>query len=620
MILNKKQITAGCLFLAVTLFSAPVKRFELKGWEYADSFTFPRQQLPDRPFLEAVSLGDSINIYYISMGRLLCLKFNNRKAFESIEKVTDLAPFSRPVIKKHNNKIYILWGRAENYYLAVQDKNKPLKIIFKGEHSSCFSLDFFIFGSRIFITLPTSHKGQYNILVHSRSLRIGPQADRSDRGLRVMEFPPPKPKDKGFFFPAIIKHKSKFHVFFMVRRPNQIKNLMEDKIMLIKCKKLQEITRKPYRDIATVGFSNRPPQIFVRSGRLYLIYTSKLRSLFRLKMMSIKHGYEHTVSGEFTNAANPLVLPLEKGMDLFFIAYSGNTSYLSNRQVRYDKKIKSLRPDGLKPLTATDPSSTMPVIKHTRFQERDHLFWFSPNLKRLMFSKNDRSVAQPRLKIRMIKMVNDDRDFPEFQWKAPQDPAGIAGYAYIIDRRRNTAPRIMNASPLERRISTLGLGPGEYWMHLSAVDQLANISKPLHVAFKIYPEKGKTGPVVTKVKKKKPVYVKITKRKKSTVKIAQPVKDDLPNHSVLAFIKYQGYIKSAHAALESGEHSHARRYLNRASLIFPQGADLYALTIRLNTSGRLTAYHARKPLPLLGIVLAMIWAALFVSFVRVNRV
>ncbi|MBI3921142.1 MAG: fibronectin type III domain-containing protein [Armatimonadetes bacterium] len=69
-----------------------------------------------------------------------------------------------------------------------------------------------------------------------------------------------------------------------------------------------------------------------------------------------------------------------------------------------------------------------------------------------------------------------------FQWQAPPDASGIAGYSYLVDQQKDTVPeeKVMTH---DRQCHLDGLKPGAWFFHLRACDRAGNWGPPSHCAF-----------------------------------------------------------------------------------------------------------------------------------------
>ena len=148
----------------------------------------------------------------------------------------------------------------------------------------------------------------------------------------------------------------------------------------------------------------------------------------------------------------------------------------------------------------------------------------------------------------------------DFYWKAPDDPSGIAGYAYVIDTNAATTPATVNLSAGERFVSTKLLNKGSYFLHIRAIDTLYNVSPVTHLPFHIKP--------VALVRKK------IVKRKgagKISEKISRMV------YNTRSFDAFYDYLRKAENKIEANDYIYARKYLNLASVIKPNRMETFLL-------------------------------------------
>ncbi len=71
---------------------------------------------------------------------------------------------------------------------------------------------------------------------------------------------------------------------------------------------------------------------------------------------------------------------------------------------------------------------------------------------------------------------------PRFEWTAPVDVSGIAGYSFVVDRSPDTTPDAVIDTGV-RSASCAGLDGGEWYFHVRAVDVLGQWGPASHVKF-----------------------------------------------------------------------------------------------------------------------------------------
>jgi predicted RNase H-like HicB family nuclease len=76
---------------------------------------------------------------------------------------------------------------------------------------------------------------------------------------------------------------------------------------------------------------------------------------------------------------------------------------------------------------------------------------------------------------------------PVFEWQAPEDPSGIAGYYYLLNRSQSTVPNESNGTWTEdSRVAFAGLEDGVWTLHVTSKDRCGNVgTQAAHYSIRI---------------------------------------------------------------------------------------------------------------------------------------
>ncbi|GEM_PF-1877506 len=275
---------------------------------------------------------------------------------------------------------------------------------------------------------------------------------------------------RGAFFPSVSVSGNDMHVFYQSRGQDSFKdNIHYFKISGSDRSDIQKITSRDYHNFS--------PRAAVFGNTVHWVWQ-----------------------------ANP-----EKNWEIFYQSFNSPVRKISatnascyNPQIAYSKKSGRIvawsdhrkNPPQIFGIFLDRPMNELVGVNHqiseSRFDaKKPYLLSSSANVD--LYYLSGGVLYRQRADTEAEKLVISSRTHPEkkavsrnsasFSWKAPKDPSGVQGYAYLVDKSAGTNPDLYNLPGTKTGLSIDYMEPGIYYLHLRYMDKAGNESETSHYNF-----------------------------------------------------------------------------------------------------------------------------------------
>ncbi len=480
--------------LVLAALPAALGAFELRGWERGMVLSNNgRPVASDDGFpVRAAALDGSVIAFVRSGAYLRAVPVGPGSAAPARD-VVPADPRSQTVVKEHGGAVYVLAFHRGEYrlYRLVSARSSP-EILFRFPYGLDFGADFFFpddpppagdAPSRVVVSLPEQAGGRFGIKLLVFSKRpAGSAYDRKD-----LDFPEPGGNDKGSFFFRLFREKTGYSVYFIRRFFDAERKYIGDSIFTFTADSLDRIPAARPRLLVPFGYSDHPPEVLEHRGSKFILYSRKRGPVYSFRILELKTRLEYTVSRDSLNAFDPAFFFRDGIVDLFYLGRGRGLTRILNRRVELDRLGSAeylVRSWGDREVPGQFAGNVTSVAAAVSGDRRFLLYRSEPG-GLVGWTTDDHSA--PAVELQTLYRTADGISFPVWTWKEPADPAGIAGYALLVDRNPDTEPVVVNMRSGERMFSARDWGPGKYFLHIRAVDTLGNAGPVRNVPFEVRP-------------------------------------------------------------------------------------------------------------------------------------
>jgi hypothetical protein len=583
------------LFVCTGISAEPV--FKLKGFEYERLVNLPSGSVnvTDNTFIHSEVLGNRILLFYKSDGKLKMSILNTaKKDLKPTQNrvIGEVDRYTNPVIRRDGDKIYILLYIGNEYRLFQLNNPdlKPVKL-FSVSSRIGFNYDLHVFKDFYLISLPHIENGKHNCKFMYVS-RNGKQPEQP-----TILFPPIEEETKGRFFPIVNREGNEYSIYFLSRQYASGNKAIHDNLSTIRIRDIFSLHDATVSTMLPKGFSDHPLVYIEYNNKIYFFTPRKRQSIYNLKMIDMQTKLEYHLSPRYAHAYGVDILQKNNMLDLFYIQQVQSNCQLVYRKLDLNKINNVGYMDSDRNSVVTSDSFIIRSYDLCRLKKDTYVFFLPEGKNKIYFSKTDRST--PKIRVNTVYKVNEDRSkvYPQLYWEEPDDPSGIAGYAYAINKLAKYNPETVNLSADERYVPTKHISTGNYVFHIRAIDNFFNVGPTVHVPFEIKPYTSEKRAITV------PVAVAVVE-----------TNEEIETYDSAPYEVYQNYMNIAREKYNEGNMLYARKYLNLATVILPNRLETFILlqAISKRENKFFNRYRIQIILFFIFIIWMIIWLAVYI--------
>ena len=315
---------------------------------------------------------------------------------------------------------------------------------------------------------------------------------------------------RGAFFPSILFKNGDIHIVYQSR----LVDSLTDELYYIKStnsgitfSQPVRITENTYNDFSPALYSIGKNIELVwesnQSNNWQVYYSSDLKIPQRIST-SLSNSYQPTIG--YSAGTGKVIAWYDQRVDpaqIFarFLDLNEDIPMSQEHQVTFMKD-----------------TSTNPYL--IEYKKSLNLFFL--NNSNLYMQKTDMEtspiiISSPTNPQNVISTINNIL----LTWKIENEPSGIAGYAYLLDTRKDSMPDFYNLGGDSKSIFKKGLSGGNYFFHIKYKDKAGNESAVYHYPFSI----DASNPIMAEINS--PTHVENAPEKKRDFTVNYSAVDDI---------------------------------------------------------------------------------------------
>ncbi len=274
---------------------------------------------------------------------------------------------------------------------------------------------------------------------------------------------------RGAFFPSVSVSGNQMHVFYQSRGQNSLK----DNIHYFK---ISGSDRSDIQKLTSSDYHNFSPRAAIFGNTVHWVWQANPEKNWEIFYQSFNSA-ARKISTTNASCYNPQIAYSKKtGRIIVWSDHRKNPPQIfgifmdrqENELVGVSHQISDVRYDAKKPFLFSSSYVDLYYLAGGVLY-RQHV---DTEAEKLIIS----SRTHPERKA-------VSRNSASFSWKLPNDPSGVQGYAFLVDKSAGTNPDLYNLPGTKTGLSIDYMEPGVYYLHLRYMDKAGNESETSHYNF-----------------------------------------------------------------------------------------------------------------------------------------